>query len=170
MGSIDTQKYPVKSNVKRKIHQNTKSTYIILVWPKRLLGFSVRWLLEHLVVFNFIWNNSVRLYCDSCHINMHFLKNIKIGEFLYRHFNIEDGRKWATFSAIMLCDFKKGKKHNWNTYTAQIFCAGDLCSVWAVTDWMCQKWLAKFCAGDFSLDDAQGQVDLLRLIEIKSTY
>ena len=24
----------------------------------------------------------------------------------------------------------------------------------AVTDPMCQKWFAKFCAGDFSLDDA----------------
>ena len=24
----------------------------------------------------------------------------------------------------------------------------------AVTDWMCQKWFAKFCAGDFSLDNA----------------
>ena len=24
----------------------------------------------------------------------------------------------------------------------------------AVTDETCQKWLAKFCAGDFSLDDA----------------
>ena len=24
----------------------------------------------------------------------------------------------------------------------------------AVTDQMCQKWFVKFCAGDFSLDDA----------------
>ena len=24
----------------------------------------------------------------------------------------------------------------------------------ALTDWMCQKRFAKFCAGDFSLDDA----------------
>ena len=24
----------------------------------------------------------------------------------------------------------------------------------AVTDWTCQKWFAKFCARDFSLDDA----------------
>ena len=24
----------------------------------------------------------------------------------------------------------------------------------AVTNQMCQKWFAKFCAGDFSLDDA----------------
>ena len=32
----------------------------------------------------------------------------------------------------------------------------DLCSVGesAVTDRMCQKWFGKFCAGDFSLNDA----------------
>ena len=24
----------------------------------------------------------------------------------------------------------------------------------AVTDWMCQRWYVKFCAGDFSLDNA----------------
>ena len=24
----------------------------------------------------------------------------------------------------------------------------------AMTDWMCQKWFVKFCAGDFSLDSA----------------
>ena len=32
-----------------------------------------------------------------------------------------------------------------------------ICAVYgegAVTDQMCQKWFAKFCAGDFSLDDA----------------
>ena len=32
-----------------------------------------------------------------------------------------------------------------------------ICAVYeedAVTDAMCQKWFAKFCAGDFSLDDA----------------
>ena len=28
---------------------------------------------------------------------MHFKNNIKIGEFLCSHFNIEDGRKYATF-------------------------------------------------------------------------
>ena len=33
-----------------------------------------------------------------------------------------------------------------------------MCAVYgegAVTDQMCQKWFVKFCAGDFSLDDAQ---------------
>ena len=38
----------------------------------------------------------------------------------------------------------------------------DLCRVYregAVTDRMCQTWFAKFCAGDFSLDDAPNEVD-----------
>ena len=33
----------------------------------------------------------------------------------------------------------------------------QICAVYgegAVTDQMCQKWFVKFCAGDFSLDDA----------------
>ena len=36
-------------------------------------------------------------------------KNTKIGEFLRRHFNIEDGRKKQHFWHIMLYYFKKGK-------------------------------------------------------------
>ena len=40
---------------------------------------------------------------------MHLKNVIKIGEFLYDHFNIEDGRKFATFWCIMLYYFKKGK-------------------------------------------------------------
>ena len=31
--------------------------------------------------FNFIWNNFVQLYCDSCHIRVHFKQFIKIGNF-----------------------------------------------------------------------------------------
>lgn len=44
-----------------------------------------------LVVLNFFRNNFVRLYCDSCHINVHFKKSIH--GFLCNHFNIEDGIK-----------------------------------------------------------------------------
>ena len=39
----------------------------------------------------------------------------------------------------------------------QLKCKTKICAVYgegAVTDQMCQKWFAKFCAGDFSLDDA----------------
>ena len=52
------------------------------------------------------------------------------------------------FQHIMLCYFKKGK-NNWN--------AKKICAVYgegAVTDGTCQKWLAKFHAGDFSLNNA----------------
>ena len=39
----------------------------------------------------------------------------------------------------------------------QLKCKKKICAVHgegAVTDQMCQKWFVKFCAGDFSLDDA----------------
>ena len=80
---------------------------------------------------------------------MHFRKLIKIGEFLCSHFNIEDGRNRQHFCHIMLYYFMKGK----NATEIQ----KKTCAVYgegAVTDETCQKWLAKFCAGDFSLDDA----------------
>ena len=54
------------------------------------------------------------------------------------------------FWHIMLYYFKKGK----NTTETQ---KKRICPVYgegAVTDRMCQKWFAKFHAGDFSLDDA----------------
>ena len=53
------------------------------------------------------------------------------------------------FQHIMLCYFKSGE----NTTEMQ----NKICAVYgegAVTDQMCQKWFVKFCAGDFSLDDA----------------
>ena len=43
-----------------------------------------------------------------------------------------------------------------------------ICAVYgegAVTDWMCQKWFAKLCAGDFSLDNAPW---LSRQVEVDS--
>ena len=65
------------------------------------------------------------------------------------HFNIEDGRKKQHFWHIMLYYFKKGK----HATETQI----KICAVYGegvVTDETCQKWFAKFHAGDFSLDDA----------------
>ena len=65
------------------------------------------------------------------------------------HFNIEDGREKQHFRHIMLYYFKKGKNA---TETHK-----KICSVYgegAVTDRTCQKWFAKFHAGDFLLDDA----------------
>ena len=65
------------------------------------------------------------------------------------HFNIEDGRKKQYFWHITLYYFKKGKNA---TETQKKICA--VYGEGAVTDRMCQKWFAKFRAGDFSLDDA----------------
>ena len=53
------------------------------------------------------------------------------------------------FWHIMLYYFKKGKN---TTETQKRICA--VYGEGAVTDQMCQKWFAKFHAGDFSLDDA----------------
>ena len=76
---------------------------------------------------NFIWLFSVRC-CSSALLSLTSFetvlldcivtvvisvcikKIIKIGEFLCRYFNIEDGRKKATFWHFMLYYFMKGKK------------------------------------------------------------
>ena len=65
--------------------------------------------------------------------------------------------KKQNFWHIMLYYFKKGKNA---TETQKRICVATetqkrICAVYgegAVTDWMCQKWSAKFHAGDFSLD------------------
>ena len=49
----------------------------------------------------------------------------------------------------MLCSFKKGK--NTTEIQKQIY---TVYGEGAVTDQTCPKWFAKFCVGDFSLDDA----------------
>ena len=79
-------------------------------------------------------------------------KLITIGGFLCSHFNIEDGRKYATFWHVMLYYFKKGK----NATEMQKKTKIQICAVYgegAVTDQTCQKWFVKFHAGDFSLDN-----------------
>ena len=69
--------------------------------------------------------NFVRLYCESCHIRVHFKKLIRIGEFLCSHFIIEDGRK-STFSAYYIIPEKVKTRET-----------KDLCSVWRrCCDWL----------------------------------
>ena len=80
---------------------------------------------------------------------MHLKKEIKIGEFLCSHFNTEDGRKKGTFSGSYALLFQERSKP---TKTHKKICA--VYGEGAVTDRTCQKWFAKFCAGDLSLDDA----------------
>ena len=65
------------------------------------------------------------------------------------------------FWYIMLQYFKKGKNAT-ETHTRKI------CAVYgegAVTEWMCQKWFVKFCAGDLPLGDAP---QLGRPVEVDS--
>ena len=67
-----------------------------------------------------------------------FKKFTKIGEFLGRHFNIEDGTKYAMFWHIMFYYLKKSK----NAIKMHL----KRCAVYregAVSDRMCQKWFAK---------------------------
>ena len=78
-------------------------------------------------------------------ISCAFKKLIKIGEFLSSHFNIEDGRKYATLWHLMLYYFKKGKNA---TELQEMICA--VYEV-AVTDRTCQKWFVKFHAGQCSM-------------------
>ena len=64
------------------------------------------------------------------------------------HFNIEDGRKYTTFLAYYALFQERLKtqlKHKKKT------CA--MYGEGAVTDQMCQKWFARFCAGGFSVHD-----------------
>ena len=69
------------------------------------------------------------------------IKKIKIDEFLCIHFNSEDERRYATFSAYYALLFhKKLKKQlkQTNKKTHAVYEEG------AVTDRTCQKWFAKF--------------------------
>ena len=71
-------------------------------------------------------------------------------------------KKKQYFWHIMLYYYKKSKI----AAEMQI----KICAVYgesAVTDQMHQKWLAKFLAGDFSLDDAPWLVDQLKMIALE---
>ena len=60
---------------------------------------------------------------------------------------MKENKQW--FQHIMLYYFKKGK--NTTEIKKKIFV---VYGQGAVTDQTCQKFIVKFCAGDFSLDDA----------------
>ena len=71
------------------------------VGQKVHLFFSVRWLQEHLVVFDFTPNSFVRLYCDSCHISMHFKKTSELVNFS---------------AAILILKMEEDTEHFWLYY------------------------------------------------------
>ena len=56
---------------------------------------------------DFIQNNFVRLCWTAVKAVYILKKSIKIGEFLCSHFNIEGGRKYATFLAYYVLLFQK---------------------------------------------------------------
>ena len=84
-------------------------------------------------------------------------KSTKIGKFLCRHFDIEDGRKYTTFCILCLIISRNVKMQVRRKHSFLQYGEG------AVTDRMRRKWFAKFCAGAVSLDHAPwaGRVDQL---------
>ena len=82
---------------------------------------------------------SLRLYCDSHHINVHLKKNLpKLVNFCAAILILTMEEK-THFQCTMLYYFKKGKK---TTETPKMVCA--VYAEGAVTDRMCQKWFVKF--------------------------
>ena len=84
------------------------SLCILLGWPNSS-GFFCKMVLVRLVVFNFIWNNFVRLYCDTCHIRVHFLKKLKLVNFCVATLILKMEEKKQHFWHIMPYYFQKSK-------------------------------------------------------------
>ena len=123
---------------------------IVLGWPKGLFVFFHKMALVALkVVFNFIRNNFVRLYVTAVMSACILKKTSKLANFCVAILILKIEEKEQHFRHIMLYYFKKGKNA---TETQKKICAAY--GEGAVTDWTCQKWFAKFRAGDLSLDHA----------------
>ena len=117
--------------------------------PKSSFGFFHTMALVVLVAFNFIQNNCVRLYCDSCHSSTHLKTLSKSVNFYIAILILKMEENMQHFQYIMLYYFKKGK----NTTEVQKKIAA-VYGEGAVTDQTCHKWFAKVHAGDFSSYDA----------------
>ena len=77
---------------------------------------------------------------------------------MHSHFNIEDGIKKQHFGMLCFIISRKVKQ--------QLKQTKKICAVYGeggITDQMTQKWFVKFCARDFSLEDAPW---LVRPVEI----
>ena len=99
------------------------------------------------------WADGVELggKWDNCNsiINKYIKKTSKLVNFCVAILILKVGENTEHFQCIFFCYFKKGKNAN--------EMQKEICAVYregAVTDGTCQKWFVKFCAGDFSLDDA----------------
>ena len=117
----------------------------ILGWPKGLFVclFSIRWLWQCLVVFNF----TIKLYCESCPISVP-LKNTLVN-FCAAILTLKMEENTQHFCHIMLYYIKKGKK---TTETQR----KDWCSLWkrccdglnvskVVSEVVCSRFLAGQC-------------------------
>ena len=91
---------------------------------------------------------------------MHFKKTPKLVNFCVAILILKMEEKKQYFWHIMLYYFKKSKNA---TETHKKICA--VYGEGAVTGQTCQKWFMKFCAGDFSLNDAP---QLSRPLEVDS--
>ena len=106
----------------KKVHiYECKCIRYVLYWVGQkvflFLFVPIRWVWQHLVVFNFIQNNFVRLYCDSCHISACFKKTSKLVNFWAAILILNLREDMQHFWHIMLYYFKKGKcdlTFNWN--------------------------------------------------------
>ena len=138
---------------------------LTLGWPKSSFIFSHKISVVCLIVFNFIQNNSVTFYYDSCHYSVQFKKKllIEIGEFLCSLLILKMEHKMQHFWHLLCYYFKKGKNI---TETQKLIYTMYIEGT--VTDQMCQKWFVKFQAGNFLLDNAPQSVHHLKLIVIKS--
>ena len=130
-----------------------KKIWLLLYWvdQKVHLLFSIRWLRWCLVVLNFIWNNFVRLYCDSCHISVHFFKNLsKLVNFCVAILMLKMEENMQHFIHIMLYYLKKDKNVT-GTHKKV------LCSIWRrcynwlnVSKVVCEVSWWRFLAGQYS--------------------
>ena len=94
---------------------------------------------------------------------MHFKKDLsKLANFCVAILILKMQEKKQHFGILCFIISRKVK--------TQLKCKKKICAVYgegAVTDQTCQTWFAKFHAGVFSLDNAPGRSDQLKLIAIK---
>lgn len=86
------------------------------------------------------------LHCDSCHISVHLKKIHKTGEFCIAVLILKVEEKSNVFG--MLCFIISRKIKNTTEMHKKRFV--QCMEKGAVTDRTCQKWRAKFHAGDFA--------------------
>ena len=116
--------------------------------------FPIRWLQKHLVVFNSIWHDFVRLYYDSSHINMHLKKTSKLVNFCVAILILKMEVKNNVFGIVHF--FQEKYKFNWNSNAPLPLHLTDLCRrvekvLWLIEHVKSSLWCFML---EISLDDA----------------